>query len=248
MSSYIDKANEILDKTNKINNNISTLKDKYNSNFSNLKNIKKLFSEKFSSLVEEIEKIPEDKLKVIEEEVSPASIVNLIHWEWLYTSKSTREFIKDENDLYSSSGSGTLNAYSSHAVNENFTWKVRFHNTQSFGCGGFGIISKNDPQFETNAFGNFGGHPLSCLCCNGAWSASSMTLKGGQALQHSLKSSNDKVLTFEVNYDENVFKIYNPDGVLHSEYSLNNLTYKDDLVLFYYSGSSTNHSHEILIE
>ena len=88
-----------------------------------------------------------------------------------------------------------------------------------------------------------------CLCCNGSWSGAYMSIKSGQvALQNTLKSSNEKILTFEVNFDEQLFKVYNPNGELHSDYSFSSLTYKTDLVLLYYSGSSTDHSHEIIYE
>ncbi len=76
-----------------------------------------------------------------------------------------------------------------------------------------------------------------------------MSVKPGQtALQNTLKNSNEKILTFEINFDEQLFKVYNPLGELHSDFNLNSLTHKTDLVLFYYSGSGPNHSHEIIYE
>lgn len=247
-NSYIVKAQDIESKILQANRGFDVIQDKANSNLKKLKDLKSKFSSVFGKIVEELENLPEEKTKPDETEVSPASIRSITVWEWQYNLESTKQFVKDSNDLYSTyGGSGTINAFSSHAVNESFTWKVKFHSTVSFGCGGFGIISKNDPNFE-KSYGNYAGHPLCCLCCSGSWSAGYMNTKGGQALQYRLKNNNEKILAFELNMDERLFKIYDPDGVLFADYSIDNMTYKDDLVLFYHSGSNTNHSHEIICE
>ena len=75
-----------------------------------------------------------------------------------------------------------------------------------------------------------------------------MNIKGSQALQYSLKSSQDKLLTFEVNYENNMFYIYDSNDRLHADFDLSNLSYNTDLVLCYYSTSNTDNSHEIIPE
>ena len=248
MSEYSIRANSILDKALDINSNISSLKGNIDNHILKLKEIRTLFSNKFSALLLEIESIPEDKVQHVDD-VSPASITSTIFWEWLYTSNSTKIFEKNNEDHYAvNRSSGTINAYSSHETNTSYKWILKFHNTTSFGCGGYGIVSKNDPQFETGFFGNYGGHPLICLCCNGSWSGVRMNIKGSQALQYSLKSSQEKILTFEVNYEDNKFYIYDSYDRIHAEYDLSSLSYNTDLVLCYYSTSFTDNSHEIIPE
>ena len=73
-----------------------------------------------------------------------------------------------------------------------------------------------------------------------------MTLKGGDNMQYRLKRSEEKVISFELNIDEGLFKVYDPEDVLFAEYNINSMLGKDDYVLFYYTTSNTNHSHEIL--
>lgn len=248
VSKYIVKAQQAVEKSSEINQNIAQLKEANKSNISKLKTLKDYFSAKFNELVNIIENIPEENVVSKAEEVSPASIVSIIHWDWLYNLESTKQFERNTEDHYitrNNSSSGTINAYSSHVANENFQWKVKFHDTNSFGCGGFGLISKNDPNFE-KSYGNFTGHPLACLCCSGSWSAASMTLKNSEALQHKLKRSVEKILIFELNMDEQLYKVYDPEGELFAEYNLSSMSGKDDYVLFYYSSSNTNHSHEII--
>lgn len=246
-SIYIDKAAALVHKTDVINSNLNELSETNKSNIQRLKSLKESFFSKFNELVDIIQSIPEENIVNKTEEISPASIVTTIHWEWLYNSESNKQFqIIDDLYVITNSGTyGTMNAFSSHAVNENFTWKVKFHNTTSFGCGGFGLISKNDPNFE-RGFGNYTGHPLFCLCCSSSWSASYMTFKGGDQMQHRLKRSTEKVLSFEVNIDEGLFKVYDPEETLFSEFNLNSMQGSGDYVLFYYTTSNTDHSHEIL--
>lgn len=234
--------------------------EKYNSNITKLKSLNQKFISLYNNLISEIETIPQTKLESklqtdnnIESDISPASIISHITWEWLYNELSTKQFTFNSSDDSYSTGqnttSGYINAYSSHSTDTNFIWKINFINTQSFGCGGFGIISKNDPKFNNDNYTNFGGHPLMCLCCNGSWSGSYMTILGTRALQYILKEDNNsKCLTFEVNMDENLFKIYDPNDNLHATYDLKNMSYNDDLVLIYSSGSSTNHSHQIVYD
>lgn len=246
-SKYIEKANTIVQKSESINTNLEGLKEINKTNIQKLKNLKESFFGKFNELVNAIQSIPEEHIVDKTEEISPASIVTTVHWEWLYNSESNKQF-QIIDDLYtttSNSSYGTMNAFSSHAANENFTWKVKFHNTGSFGCGGFGLISKNDPNFE-RSFGNYSGHPLFCLCCSSSWSASYMSFKGGDSMQYRLKRSADKILSFELNIDEGLFKVYDPEETLFAEYYINSMLGKDDYVLFYYTTSNTNHSHEII--
>lgn len=73
-----------------------------------------------------------------------------------------------------------------------------------------------------------------------------MTVKSTEALQHKIKRSEEKIITFELNIEEGLYKVYDPDGELFAEYSLSLMSGKDDYVLFYYSSSNTNHSHEII--
>lgn len=209
--------------------------------------MKEDFFSKFNNLVSLIQSIPEENVVNKDEEISPASIVTTIHWEWIYNNESTKQFqIVDDLYVTTTSGNyGNINAFSSHTANENFTWKVKFHNINSFGCGGFGLISKNDPNFE-RCYGNYTGHPLFCLCCSSSYSASYMTFKGGDYMQHRLKRSSEKVLAFELNLDEGLFKVYDPDETLFAEYSISLMQGSGDYVLFYYSTSNTDHSHEIL--
>ena len=257
-------SNVYLNKFSKLSENIKPFQidndnneKKLNSNVEKFKDIKLIFKDKYTSLLEKIENIPKDIIEDIEknkekEEISPASIVNTIFWEWEYCDISNRKFIQ-ENELYKTKmqdTSGNIDAYSSISLNENYTFKLKFNDCNQFSCGGFGVISKNHPQFNTKSFNGISNIPICCMCCSGAWNSCNYELFGRPALQHVLKSSSsdEKNLSFEFNFDEMMFKVFEPNGDLYGKFDLNKLEQKDDLVLIYYSGSSTDYSFEIINE
>ena len=248
---YFLKAHSILDNVKSFSAEIPKLDEQSHKNIESLKEVNNKFKKAYLDLVEKIESIPDEIINENQktEEVSPASIRNIVFWEWEYTNKSTKKFSR-EDDLFILKGTdyGSVNAYSSHVVNESFKYKIRFDDVTSFGCGGFGIISKNDPQFDTTDFGSFSGHPLFCLCCSGSWSGNNVTTKGGEAMQHRLKKApkEERFMTFEIDIDNMKFNVYDCVDELFCEYNISGMTYKDDLVLFFYTGSSVTHSHEIV--
>eukprot|EP00340_Litonotus_pictus_P006510 CAMPEP_0170522844 /NCGR_PEP_ID=MMETSP0209-20121228/8257_1 /TAXON_ID=665100 ORGANISM="Litonotus pictus, Strain P1" /NCGR_SAMPLE_ID=MMETSP0209 /ASSEMBLY_ACC=CAM_ASM_000301 /LENGTH=161 /DNA_ID=CAMNT_0010810557 /DNA_START=156 /DNA_END=637 /DNA_ORIENTATION=+ len=158
-------------------------------------------------------------------------------WEWLYTDQSTKKFETD-GDLYKlhNGMTGTIYAYSSVSCNSTTWFKVKFSDTSSFGCGGFGIMSMSDPMFDTGKF-NTQGHPMVCLCCTGTWGTHSVQQKGGQAMQYRLKTAEEKVMSFEINFEEMLYKVYDCNNELFSDYDMNKMQYTSDVVLVFYSGS-----------
>lgn len=230
-------------------------KDKYRENIDNniekFKVIKKLFKEKFGFLVDEIEKLPEELSKIVEQvEDSPASIKQTMTWEWIYHDKTSKRF-NQNFEIYSldaNQGYTSILAYSSHSVNhEDTKFVVKFHDTTNFGCSGFGLMSKNQTEFIDGNFstGNF---PLICLCCTGPWSAKRVNKKVTDNLQYILKRASDKTLIFELDFSSMLFKVTDCEGNDWGDYDLNLLPNKEDLVLIFYSGSSVTHSHEIILD
>lgn len=247
MSILNEQSELILQETKEyLENSVPKLKLNVEENICKLKNLKDIFSEKFNDLLLQIEKLPQDI--VIEEEISPASIKSVTTWEWEYANNSTKNFQKDDNDIYvlRPETHGTINAYSSLTMNDNTTLKIKFHDTTSFGCSGFGIISKDDPLFQSGIFSNSGSHPMFCMCCFGPWSAKYMEKKSSENLQHILKRETDKYVTFEVNFVDMMFRVFECNDQLFAEYDLNKMAYKTDLVLVFYTGSSVVQSHEIV--
>jgi hypothetical protein len=184
-------SNTLVDELSKLKSKIDSNKLIVKENIEKLKNIKSLFSSKFGGLIEQISNIPQDSLeKKDDDEQSPASLVTVRHWEWLYANNSAKTFTRDE-DLYTLKNDGgwnTMTAYSSISFNSTGRLKVKFHDVTSFGCGGFGIISMNDPAFNSGSF-NSSSHPLFCLCCSGTWGAQQIG-HSGEAMQHRLKTGN----------------------------------------------------------
>lgn len=223
-------------------------KHKNAENIELLKKVKKVFATKFGGLVDAIGNLPE-LAQVVDEEESPASIQTQTFWEWNYVDNSTKQF-RREGDKYilgSNDGYSTIMAYSSVSTDDVMRFQVQFFDTQSFGCGGFGCISKDDPDFIAGRFTS-STHPLFCLCCNGTWGAKSISTKGdSEALQHKLKRDTEKKLTFEINISEGAFKVLYPDeNTLYADSEINSLNYKTNMVLIFYSGSTVVHSHEII--
>ena len=247
------KANEILNQYNDdIKENTEKLKNGIQQNISTLKSIRSKFSKNFGDLVNELENLPKiSEIKSQEEdEISPASMRSNTMWEWEYLdySKSTSKFEKD-GDIYSVTGkSGNLYAYSSVEINDqNLRFSLLFHNTMNFGCGGIGIMSKKDPGFYEGNWTNTG-HLLFCLCCSGTWGANALTHKTGKAMQYRIKECEDKRMTIEVDFDKNRFTVIDGNDEEMGYYDLTKNNYKEDLVIIFYSGSSINHSHEIVCE
>ena len=239
------KYNEII-KEKETKSNKTHIEENINS----LKDIKLNFSTKFSFLLDEISKIPNINEIEKEEEVSPASIKSIMEWEWQYLENSQR-FIEEDGkySVKGGGGGGSIYAYSSHTINhENVKFKVKFHQTESFGCGGFGLISKNHHNFRESRFSNSGNYPMFCLCCTGPWSAKRINKISNENMQHILKRENEKTITFEVNFDDMKFNIYDYKDELFGDYNLNEMDMLDDLVLIYYSGTYVRHSHEIIPE
>jgi len=230
-----------------------SIKSDLESNLSKFKETKNLFSTYFNELILAIENLPTITNEKIEEsDESPAGQPSVTVWEWEYIDKSTKKFIQ-EGDEYILDGNGNysnLYAYSSVAVSSDCKMQVKFNDVSSFGCGGFGIISKNDPLFEEGSWSTSNGtNPLFCLCCSGTWGAKSIgKVGGGQALQHRLKqaSSDNRTLTFDFDFSEMKFKIYDPNEELFSEFDMNTMQYKEDLVLLFYTSSNIKHSHQIV--
>jgi hypothetical protein len=53
-------------------------------------------------------------------------------------------------------------------------------------------------------------------------------------------------MTFEFNFEEMKFFVFDCNDEIFATYDMNNLSYKDDLVLIFYTGSQVVHSHEII--
>lgn len=220
-------------------------KSSLEENLKLFKEVKINFSSKFNDLVSQIEKIPEDLEETYNDEVSPASLVTVTHWEWLYHTNCNQPFQKDM-DLYTTTGQyGNLLAYSSITIDSDTRLQVKFHDTTSFGCGGFGIISKNEPNFNNAAWVS-NTHPVFCLCCTGTWGAQSIGKISGESMQNRLRNSVEKKIIFEFDFGTMKFNVYDPNDELFSVYDMNQLNHKDNLVLIFYSTSTVRHSHEII--
>lgn len=246
MNSIDEKSDFIIQESRSyLENTIPTLKSSVESNISKLRNLRNIFSDRFNDLLLQIEKLPQDV--IIEEELSPASIKTINTWEWEYATTSTKNFNR-EGDLYilNTGMSGSIHAYSSIVMNDDTTLKIKFEDTTSFGCSGFGLISKQDPLFSLGNFSNSGTHPMFCMCCFGPWSAKYMEKKGSENLQHILKRAEEKYVTFQISFTDMMFRVYECSDQLFAEYDLNKLNYKNDLVLLYYTGSSVAQSFEII--
>ena len=254
MTDYNSKADEILksytnnEECNK--QNTEKLKKGIQQNISTLKSLRSKFSKCFGSLVNDLENLPKiDELYSEKEEESPASIRSNNIWEWEYLEDKTTNKFEKEGDVYTLTGKGgNLYAYSSHEINENdLRFSLLFHDTSSFGCGGIGIMSKKDPNFYTGGWTKTG-HLLFCLCCSGTWGANSLTHKNGRAMQHRLKEYEDKRMTINVDFNLNRFTVIDGKDEEMGYYDLNLNSYKEDLVIIFYSGSSIKHSHELICE
>ena len=245
-SNYVSKALEVKENALKLKEKIESNREGSKLNIDKLKELKSSFSKQFGQIVNDLEKIPQDLISTLEEEESPAAARKVVNWEWEF--KNGGKFQKD-GDLYKMNSScGTVQAFSSHCVNEDFKYKIKFTDTTSFGCAGFGIISKSDNNFsESGNFSSSGSNPLFCLCCTGPWSAKYMNKKSSENMQSILKRAEDKMMTFEVSFSEGLFKVYDCYDVLFADYELNKLSSQIDLVLIFY-GSGPNHSHEIICE
>lgn len=231
---------------NKENEKIPLNKNQAEKNIENFKSIKKLFTSRFSGLLNDIESIPSTVVVKDDEEESPAAMRNQVVWEWEYLPGS-KEFQRD-GDVYRLGGQGyeAVYAYSSHTINEDTTLKVNFTECISFGCGGFGIMSKNDPDFEAKRFTS-NSHLLFCLCCSGTWGAKAVTKESTKkAFQHILKENECKEITFFFDMSEMKLKIYDYTEELWGSFDINTMNYKEDLVLIFYTGSNVQHSHEII--
>lgn len=229
--------------------NTSLNGEKLKENIEKLKSIKKLFSSKFNELINLISSIPDNKINQIDinNEDSPASIPNVKFWEWLYADNSTKKFKLNDDNAYELDGeSGTINAYSSISFSSTEKLKIQFKNSQSFGCGGFGYMSMDDPYFKSGTFTS-GSYKqcLICLCCSGTWGSQGMQTNG-EAMQHRIKKSSEKFMTFEFNFEENLYKVYDCNDELFGTSDMNLYPYKENLVLIFYSGSDVRHSHEII--
>lgn len=104
--------------------------------------------------------------------------------------------------------------------------------------------------FSRKKFNSSNSHPLFCLCCNGSWNGKYCVYAKGQetSMQKYLKdNSKSKMITFEINMPEMLFKVFYPDEeTLYSSCDLSPTNYKDNMVLIFYSESSIDHSHEII--
>lgn len=248
MSDLTGRLEKIKEELSQFTEETKGNKQKTNENIELLKKVKLVFAKQFGGLVDSIGCLPEITT-VVEEEVSPAAIQTQVFWEWNYVENSTKQF-KKEGDRYAlttNDGYNTIMAYSSVSTDDVMKFQVQFFDTQSFGCGGFGCISKDDPDFIGGRFTS-STHPLFCLCCNGTWGAKSIQTKGdSEALQHKLKRDTEKKLTFEINITEGYFKIFYPDeNTLYADSEINSLNFKTNMVLIFYSGSTVIHSHEIV--
>lgn len=242
-----EKIQLILSNLNDLNSNKENFRSLVKLNVSKLKELKDSFGKKFTSLIDDLNELP--KLEYQDEhEESPASIKTQVTWEWHYHDNSNKKFLF-ENDIYSlnsNMGYSSVFAYCSETVNSTQTFKVKFHDVTSFGCSGFGLMSKQDPLFQSGGYCNSGTHCMFCMCCNGPWSAKYMVLKGGEAMQYRLKSAQEKFITFEINMEDRMFRVYDPSDSLYSEYDINQMAYQNDLVLVYYTGSGVTQSFELV--
>lgn len=224
-----------------------------NLNIEKFKEIKSLFTQKFNGLIDKMGQIDQNKLIKSEEddEVSPASVPKELNWEWLYSDSSTKKFNYDPTEnIYRcdvSGGYGTMTAYSSVNFSSNAKLKIKFHDTSSFGCGGFGIMSMDDPNLLSGQYEKGEGtNPLFCLCCSGPWSAKYFVYSG-EAMQYRLKNATgEKNITFDFDFDNMKFTVFDPNDQEFASYDMNKLTYKENIALIFYTTSSINHSHEII--
>lgn len=227
--------------------NISSNKNFLTINIEKLKEIQKLFSDKVNILLNEIEKIPDKE--EYEEVISPASNVVLNYWTWLYTNKSETEFIfEDPYYIANNSNGKTLMAYSSISTSNDLKFKIEFKDVKYFTCGGFGCLSMDDPEFYEGKKINKN-YPLFCICCNESWGNIEMNINDQfqVPLQTLLKEKSEKTIIFEINIDEDIFRIYYPDeSSLYSYAYLSSIPYKSNMVLVYFTNSIVNHSHEII--
>jgi hypothetical protein len=109
-------------------------------------------------------------------------------------------------------------------------WKIRFENVVCLSCIGFGIASLDDPKIHDSLSSNKN-NCLLCLCCNGPWNTSAMKiLIPSTKLSNVLKSNSVKEITFEFNRGEDKYKVYDPFGNVHSEFSISQIQYQDNIV------------------
>ena len=238
---------------------LENLKLSTQSNIEKLKESKSNFKNKFTNLLSELENLPTDLQEAIkkdEEDVSPASLISVQFWEWLYhPTESAKQFERqgDNYSLRTSQGYGNICAYSSIFASEGIiNFKIKFLTFSSFGCGGFGVISMDDPKFTTTSFGSIQKYPQFCMCCTGAWSGAAPTRTAkfqSKSIQHVIKdepNEDNRFIGFEINFPENLFKVYAPNEELFGTNDISNLEYKTNLCLYYYSGSQVEYTFELI--
>ena len=247
--SYENSILSLKESLKNIMDNQVVLNKNLQDNICKFKGIKSLFSSKFNNLIDNISKLEQ---KLVEnnddDELSPASVPKETNWEWLYTDNSSQKFQYDSstNTYKVSGGYGNMTAYSSVCFSSNAKMKIKFHDVTSFGCGGFGIMSMDDPYLLSGQYERSDGtNPLFCLCCSGPWSAKYFTYSG-EAMQHKLKRAEEKFMTFDFDFDNMKFTVYDPTDVEFASYDMNKLTYKENIALIFYTTSGINHSHEII--
>jgi hypothetical protein len=109
-------------------------------------------------------------------------------------------------------------------------WKIIIDKPVSFSCCGFGIGSLSDIKINESLSSN-NNNVLMCLCCNGPWSAKGMKIiNTTNKLGPRLMTEEKKEVIFEINRNEDLFKIYDAGNVLHATFNLSTLAYKDNLV------------------
>lgn len=109
-------------------------------------------------------------------------------------------------------------------------WKILIEKPNSFSCCGFGIGSLDDPNIHKQHSTN-GNCVIMCLCCNGPWNCKSMKITHPSSkLGPKLFGSEKNEVIFEINRNENIFKIFDSEGNLHSSYNLKDLPYNENLV------------------
>jgi hypothetical protein len=89
---------------------------------------------------------------------------------------------------------------------------------------------------------------MMCLCCNGPWSAKGMKiLNQSTKLSAVLKNSQTKEITFEFNRAEDRYKVFDPSGVIHSEFIISQLSYGDNIIPIMNCTSGVTVSFSIVI-
>jgi len=228
------------------------INEKSYKNIEKFKELKSKFTKHFGNLIDIVSNLPKlEEIKSNEdEEVSPASQKVGFFWEWAYHSESNKWNFDESTGIYSTA-SHEIKAYTNNTITDNCRIKVLFHQVQSFGCGGFGIMSKTHKNFIDGYYNGSSNFPFMCLCCTGPWSAKYINKKDpGNNMQKYLKEAPEgsKYITFEIDFGEGLFKVFNYKDELFGDYELKKCDSLEELVLIFYGGSSLSHSHSIEIE